>query len=142
MCVPDLGASTDPAAVNVERVEDFDATDLYAFAACNAPLIGGGHVIGPLARVDDGQLDLCLIRASSLADFLAVVRQVPSGNHVQDARVSYVRAPEVVLTFNRLIKINTDGQVLETDRAAYALAGRARVLAPPASAASAAEMAT
>ncbi len=47
MCVPDLGASTDPAAINVERVEDFDAADLYAFAACNAPLIGGGHVIGP-----------------------------------------------------------------------------------------------
>jgi diacylglycerol kinase (ATP) len=131
MCVPDLGASTDPAAVNVERVDDFDMEDLYAFAACNAPLIGGGHVIGPLARVDDGQLDLCLIRASSLTDFLAVLRQVPGGDHVQDARVSYVRAPAIELSFDRRIKINTDGQVLESDRASYALAGRARVLAPP-----------
>jgi diacylglycerol kinase (ATP) len=133
MCVPDLGASTgqDPAAVIVERVDDFDMEDLYAFAACNAPLIGGGHVIGPLARVDDGQLDLCLIRASSLTDFLAVLRQVPGGDHVQDARVSYVRAPAIELSFDRRIKINTDGQVLESDRASYALAGRARVLAPP-----------
>ena len=130
MCVPDLGASTDPAAINVERVEDFDAADLYAFAACNAPLIGGGHVIGPLARVDDGQLDLCLIRASSLTDFLAVLRQVPGGDHVQDARVTYVRAPAIELRFDRRIKINTDGQVLESDRATYSLAGRVRVLAP------------
>lgn len=134
MCVPDLGASTDPVAVNVERVEDFDTDDLYAFAACNAPLIGGGYVIGPLARVDDGQLDLCLIRASSLTDFLAVLRQVPGGDHVQDARVSYVRAPAIELSFDRQIKINTDGQVLESDRATYSLAGRARILAPPPSA--------
>jgi diacylglycerol kinase (ATP) len=132
MCVPDLGASTDPAAVNVERVEALDIEDLYAFAACNAPLIGGGHVIGPLARVDDGQLDLCLIRASSLADFLAVLRQVPGGDHVQDARVSYVRAPAIDLAFDRRIKINTDGQVLENDRCSYAFAGRVRFLTPPA----------
>ncbi len=105
--------------------------DLYAFAACNAPLIGGGYVIGPLARVDDGQLDLCLIRASSLTDFLAVLRQVPGGDHVQDARVSYVRAPAIELSFDRRIKINIDGQVLESDRVTYSLAGRARILAPP-----------
>jgi diacylglycerol kinase (ATP) len=133
MSVPDLGASSDPSAINVERFEDFDADDLYAFAACNAPLIGGGYVIGPLARVDDGQLDLCLIRASSLTDFLAVLRQVPGGDHVQDARVSYVRAPAIELSFDRRIKINTDGQVMESDRATYSLAGRARILAPPAS---------
>jgi diacylglycerol kinase (ATP) len=132
MSTPDLGASTDPAAVNVERVDALDIEDLYAFAACNAPLIGGGHVIGPLARVDDGQLDLCLIRASSLADFLAVLRQVPGGDHVQDARVSYVRAPAIDLAFDRRIKINTDGQVLESDRCSYAFAGRVRFLSPPA----------
>lgn len=131
MCVPELGASADPAAGSVERIEDFEADDLYAFAACNAPLIGGGHVIGPLARVDDGLLDLCVIRASSLTDFLAVLRQVPGGDHVQDARVSYVRAPAIALHFDRRIKINTDGQVLESDSATYSLAGRVRVLAPP-----------
>ncbi len=97
MCVTELGASTDPAAVKVERVEDFEVEDLYAFAACNAPLMGGGHVIGPLARMDDGQLDLCLIRAASMTEFLAVLRQVPGGDHVQDARVTYVRAPAIEL---------------------------------------------
>jgi diacylglycerol kinase (ATP) len=131
MRVTDLGASTDPAAVNVERVEDFGVEDLYAFAACNAPLMGGGHVIGPLARMDDGQLDLCLIRAASMTEFLAVLRQVPGGDHVQDARVIYVRAPAIELSFDRRIKINTDGQVLESDRCSYALIGRARILAPP-----------
>ncbi len=67
----------------------------------------------------------------SLTDFLAVLRQVPGGDHVQDARVTYVRAPAIELRFDRRIKINTDGQVLESDRATYSLAGRARVLAPP-----------
>ena len=134
MRVPDLGVSSEPADLTVERIDDLEMDDLYAFAACNAPLMGGGHVIGPLARVDDGQLDLCLIRAASLADFLAVLRQVPGGDHVRDARVIYVRAPAIELTFDRRSKINTDGQVLESDRGTYSLAGQARILAPPATA--------
>ena len=63
-----------------------------------------------------------------------MLRQVPGGDHVQDARVSYVRARAIELSFDRRVKINTDGQVLESERATYSLAGRVRILAPPPSA--------
>jgi diacylglycerol kinase (ATP) len=107
-----------------------DLENVYAFAACNAPVMGGGHVIAPLARLDDGQLDLCVIRAASLPDFIDVLRQVPGGEHVYDERVVYVRAPTAELTFERRGLINTDGQVLEADRCTYTLAGRAQFLVP------------
>ena len=58
---------------------------------------------------------------------LLTVRVRQDGDHV----MSYVRAPAIELTFDRRIKVNTDCQVLEGDRATYSLAGRARVLAPP-----------
>jgi diacylglycerol kinase (ATP) len=119
------------SVVNADAVPlDAAVDEIYAFAACNAPLVGGGHVIGPLAQPDDGQLDVCVIRAASVADFVDVLRQIPSGDHVYDARVVYVRTPAVEFAFDRSIKINTDGQVLEAAGATYTFAGKVRFLVP------------
>jgi diacylglycerol kinase (ATP) len=104
---------------------------LYAFAVCNSRLIGGGRLIAPFAVVDDGLLDVCLIEAMSTVDFVALLGRVSRGDHVDDDRVTYFRTRGLELTFDRVIKINTDGEVLETDRCTYAvLPGAARVLLP------------
>lgn len=94
-------------------------TALYAFAVCNAPLIGGGRLIAPHAVVDDGQLDVCLIHAMPTLEFVALLRRVSAGEHVEDDRVTYCRTGTLALTFDQRIKVNTDGQVLEADRCRY-----------------------
>ena len=102
---------------------------LYAFAVCNSRLVGGGRLIAPHARVDDGQLDVCLIHAMPTVEFVGLLRRVSNGEHVDDERVSYFRARELELTFDRVIKISIDGQVLETDVCRYRImAGAARFL--------------
>jgi diacylglycerol kinase (ATP) len=104
---------------------------LHAFAVCNAQQIGGGRLIAPDARVDDGLLDVCLIQAMPTVEFVALLRRVSSGDHVDDARVHYFRARDVDLRFDRLIKVNTDGQVLEAESCEYRVLPRAvRVLMP------------
>jgi diacylglycerol kinase (ATP) len=121
-----------PLAVRVTQghAAPVDAS-LLAFAVCNSRLIGGGRLIAPHAIVDDGWLDVCLINAMPTLEFIALLRRVSSGEHVEDERVAYFRTQALELAFARPIRINTDGQVLETDRCRYeVLPGAARVLAP------------
>ena len=98
---------------------------------CNSRLIGGGRLIAPHAIVDDGWLDVCLIHAMPTLEFVALLRRVSSGDHVDDDRVTYFRTQALELAFDRAVRINTDGQVLEADRCRYeVLPGAARVLLP------------
>jgi diacylglycerol kinase family enzyme len=98
---------------------------LHAFAVCNSRLVGGGRLIAPHAVIDDGRLDVCLIEAMPTVEFLALLRRVSDGEHVEDERVVYFQAAAFELAFDRVIKVNTDGQVLETDHCRYDVLPRA-----------------
>ena len=104
---------------------------LHMFAVCNSRLVGGGRLIAPDAVIDDGLLDVCLVETMPMLDFIALLRRVSDGEHVTDSRVRYYRTAEAVLTFDRRIKVNTDGQVLEAQQCRYRILPRAlRVLMP------------
>ncbi|HEY8551759.1 MAG TPA: diacylglycerol kinase family protein [Vicinamibacterales bacterium] len=139
----------DPIDVRVQGVEGFqpieadDVPDsaaavpegcaLHAFAVCNAPLVGGGRLIAPHASITDGHLDVCLIEAMSRVEFVGLLARVSSGEHVEDGRVRYFRARQLELAFDRPVKVNTDGQVLERSVCRYRVApGAARFLCSPA----------
>lgn len=95
------------------------------FAVCNSRLVGGGRVIAPRAVIDDGLLDLCVVEAMPTAEFLALLPRVSGGGHVEDERVTYLRAEELEMRFDRRIKVNTDGEVLEADACRYRVLPRA-----------------
>jgi diacylglycerol kinase (ATP) len=101
------------------------ARSLHAYAVCNSRLVGGGRLIAPDALIDDGVLDVCLIDAMPTVEFVALLRRVSSGEHVRDPRVSYFRSASIDLAFDRRIRINTDGEVRETDRVRYTVQPRA-----------------
>ncbi len=121
----------EPVAARVANAATVTKASLLAFAVCNSRLIGGGRLIAPHAIVDDGWLDVCLIHAMPTLEFVALLRRVSSGDHVDDDRVTYFRTQQLELAFDRAVRINTDGQVLEADRCRYeVLPGAARVLLP------------
>jgi diacylglycerol kinase (ATP) len=92
---------------------------IETFAVCNSRLVGGGKLIAPHALIDDGLLDVCDIEAMQTVDFVALLTRVAGGGHVEDPRVLYFRTNHIDLAFERVVKINTDGEVLETDRCTY-----------------------
>lgn len=98
---------------------------LYAFAVCNSRLIGGGRLIAPEALIDDGLLDLCVIEAMSTLEFVALARKVADGDHVNDPRVHYLQAAHVTMAFDRIVKVNTDGEVMEATSCEYRVHPRA-----------------
>jgi diacylglycerol kinase (ATP) len=99
--------------------------DVQMFAVCNSRMVGGGRLIAPHALVDDGLLDVCLVEAMPVIEFIGLLTSVSAGDHLADERVSYFRARELELRFARTIKVNTDGEVLETDHCRYQIQTRA-----------------
>jgi diacylglycerol kinase (ATP) len=117
--------ATPPTATAQNQAPLPSTIALHAFAVCNSRLVGGGRLIAPHATIDDGRLDVCLIEAMPTVDFLALLRRVSGGEHVDDPRVIYFQAAALELVFDRVIKVNTDGQVLETNRCRYDVLPRA-----------------
>jgi len=104
---------------------------LELFAVCNSPLIGGGRPIAPSARIDDGWLDVCLVEEMPAPELATLLGRVAAGAHLDDPRVRYLRVQDLEVRLSRSIKVNTDGEVFETDTCRYrVLPGAARFLAP------------
>lgn len=105
-------------------------TTLHMFAVCNARQIGGGRLIAPHARIDDGWLDVCLVDEMPTLEFITLLGKVAAGgSHLGDPRVRYFRVKSLEMAFDRPIKVNTDGELLEAQTCRYALmAGSARFL--------------
>lgn len=108
-----------------DRTSASDRLKLHAFAVCNSKQIGGGRLIAPDAVIDDGLLDVCLIEAMPVMDFVGLLHRVSDGDHIDDERVHYFRAARLDMMFGHTIKVNTDGQVLEAARCEYRVLPRA-----------------
>lgn len=98
---------------------------MQMFAVCNSRLVGGGRLIAPHAIIDDGVLDVCVVRALPTLDFIQLLSKISAGEHVAEDDVAYFRAREIDMEFSRAIKVNTDGEVLETERCRYQVLPRA-----------------
>jgi diacylglycerol kinase (ATP) len=93
--------------------------DLLTFAVCNSRMIGGGHLIAPEALINDGWLDVCLVHAMPRSEFVQLLPGVSRGEHLEHEHVEYFCARAITFDFDRPIKVNTDGEVLEASRCVY-----------------------
>jgi diacylglycerol kinase (ATP) len=69
--------------------------------ACNLPRLGGGMRLAPAARIDDGLLDLVIVKAMSRRALLAVFPKVYAGKHIGHPAVELVRTRRVEITVDR-----------------------------------------
>jgi diacylglycerol kinase (ATP) len=122
---------TEPFGVRIDASgTPRERLDCLLFAVCNAPMVGGGRPIAPDAVIDDGQLDVCVVRAMDLIAFVGLLTRVGSGTHVLDPRVEYFQAERISLAFDRTVAVNADGEVFPANRCDYIVhAGGARFLA-------------
>lgn len=118
-----------PVRIEADDRPPFDATP-HLFAVCNARQIGGGRLIAPQAEIDDGWLDVCLVEAMPILEFIALLRKFADGSQVEDDRVRYFRVRDMTMTFDRPVKVNTDGELLDATVCRYGvMPGAARFFA-------------
>jgi diacylglycerol kinase (ATP) len=82
-------------------------TDGALISVGNNISLGGGMKVTPDALVDDGLLDVLVVKALSRLSFLRIFPRVFTGEHVSDPRVTIYRAKKV--------RIESDGVVAYAD---------------------------
>ncbi|MBD2898495.1 Diacylglycerol kinase [Actinomadura sp. RB99] len=107
----------------------------YTVVAANSGYYGFGKHVAPDARVDDGLLDVVLVRNASRLLFFAVMRELEAGTHVRRPQVEVLRGREVRIELagppGRTLPYGADGElpgVLPVT--AKVMPGALRVLAP------------
>lgn len=99
--------------------------DVQLFAVCNARFIGGGYPIAPAAMIDDGLLDVLVVPRMPMLQFVTVLQRLSAGQHTDDPSVVHFRAAAFDMEFDRTVRVNTDGEVLDADRCRYRVRPRA-----------------
>jgi len=83
-------------------------TLLAAFA--NTPTYGGGMKIAPLAKMDDGLLDVCVVGGVGPLRLLGLFPSVYSGRHLRIREVSYFQAPRLRIETECPLDVYADGE--------------------------------
>jgi diacylglycerol kinase (ATP) len=106
--------------------------DLLLFAVGNGRRTGGGNHVTPRARPDDGELDVVIVPAMSRLDFLALLPDLRSGDHLDHEAVRYFRTDRLVVECAAGLSVNADGEPVPGDRFEYDVAPRRLTVMAPA----------
>ncbi|TQL18456.1 diacylglycerol kinase family protein [Streptomyces sp. SLBN-134] len=101
----------------------------YTVVAANSGFYGSGRIIAPGARVDDGLLDVVMIREAPRRLFFTLMNELRTGAHVRRPEVRILRGAEIRVEADRDLPYGTDGEVDATlPVTARVLPGALRVL--------------
>ena len=89
-------------------VRSDQSTLVAAFA--NTPLYGGGMKVAPHAKMDDGQLDVCLVRGIAPLRLFRLFPTVFSGRHLGVQEVSYFNASSARAETEYPLDVYADGE--------------------------------
>lgn len=104
----------------------------WSLAAANSKAYGGGMFLAPDARLDDGLLDVVIVRESTKRHFLVQLPKVFKGTHVDDERFEVHRAREVVVRADRPFSLYADGDpIAQLPATIRAVPAAVRVLLAP-----------
>jgi diacylglycerol kinase (ATP) len=81
---------------------------LVAFA--NTPTYGGGILIAPHARMDDGKLEICVVEAMAKTRLLRLFPSVFSGRHLDLPEVRYFQADRLRIETEKPSEVYADGE--------------------------------
>ena len=100
-------ASKDDSSSNLDIRHDGPAM-VVAFA--NTPTYGGGILIAPHARLDDGQLEICIVEAMAKARLLRLFPSVYSGRHLNVPEVKYFQTDRLRIETENPTEVYADGE--------------------------------
>lgn len=90
-------------------VEEFEE-DARLFMITNTSQVGGFKDITPHADIQDGQLDLLIIKKCSPTDMLSLFKDYKLNSHEKNPFIHYVQAEEIIIQCDKNIIYDVDGE--------------------------------
>ena len=84
----------------------------YAVVVANSAFFGAGMRVAPPALIDDGVLDVVLMRHAARLTFVKALLKIKDGSHVTLPQITLDRGTEVTLTMTRDLPAAADGEPL------------------------------
>lgn len=81
----------------------------------NGKCAGGGFYLTPDAKVDDGILDICLIKELSTLGILRLMPRVLKGKHREEPCVRFEKGQHISITASSRVSVHSDGEILSAD---------------------------
>ncbi|HET9793586.1 MAG TPA: diacylglycerol kinase family protein [Thermoanaerobaculia bacterium] len=81
----------------------------------NGPSCGGGFLLTPDARADDGLLDACLFGALGRLRTLATLPKALTGDHRRHPKATFVRGVAFTVSADRSLYAHADGEIRRPD---------------------------
>ncbi|MDF1504755.1 YegS/Rv2252/BmrU family lipid kinase [Roseisolibacter sp. H3M3-2] len=95
--------------------------EFLALAVGNARATGAGTVITPLARLDDGLLDVCVVAPMALGELAGLMLELRRGEHLERDGVLYAQVPWLRVESETPLTVNLDGEPQALTRLEYAV---------------------
>jgi len=90
-----------------EREDDF-----CFIIACNTKYVGKGMKMAPNALIDDGLMDIVIVRKSSRLTLLSVFPKLFNGNHIHHPACEYVQCRSFSIKSEGHDFLNIDGEII------------------------------
>lgn len=105
------------------------------FAVGNGTRTGGGVRITPRASITDGLLDLCIVKEMDHGDFLRLLPELRTGDHLDNEHVVYRQLEALEVEPLGELSVNVDGEPIRGSTLSYSISRRTLPVAgrtPPA----------
>jgi len=98
--VKEIGTlSLDTVPLRYEMDNMTFTADTYLFFLANSKSVGGFHRIAPKAKINDGKMDLCIVKKLSPMDIVPVFTQIQTGTHIKDNKcVTYLQTSKLKIS--------------------------------------------
>jgi YegS/Rv2252/BmrU family lipid kinase len=108
------------------------ATKAVFVSVANAQYLAGGFHFAPMARIDDGLLDLAIIDDISLPGFIKAVPSVMRGKHLSNPHWSHYTTTHVRISSTTPALVQLDGEIVGTSPAEFSVVpGALDIVAKP-----------
>ncbi len=88
--------------------------EITLITVANGTRAGGGFLLTPNAKLDDGLMDICYANALSKAGVLNLLPRTFNGSHIHQKTITMATTPSIAITVEKGAPAHIDGEVLCT----------------------------
>ena len=114
-----VGVASDPTTYHVTiTIDDHPPRkmEVLNLVVANGQTAAGGVMVAPKASLEDGKIDLIIVRPGTTFDHTVVTARLMAGEYLEDEHVKHCRAHRIEVHSEPAMPFSLDGELVEESR--------------------------